>query len=50
MTVLLCYYLYFQNTELQVSSYDIVDSRIPKEFNEYKIVKYQIFIILNRIN
>jgi len=43
MVALLCYYLYFQNTELQVSGYDIVDSRIPKEFNEYKIVQVSDF-------
>jgi len=43
IVVLLSYYLYFQNTELQVSSYDIVDNRIPKEFNEYKIVQVSDF-------
>lgn len=41
--ILLGYYLYFQNTELQVSSYDIVDSRIPKKFNKYKIVQVSDF-------
>lgn len=43
IVVLLSYYLYFQNTELQVSSYDIVDSKIPKEFNEYKIIQISDF-------
>ncbi len=43
VTVLLCYYLYFQNTELIVSRYDIINSRIPKEFNEYKIVQVSDF-------
>lgn len=38
ITGLLCYYLYFQNTELQVSSYDIVDDNIPIAFNNYKII------------
>lgn len=43
IVLLFCYYLYFQNTELQVSNYNIVDSRIPEEFNEYKIVQVSDF-------
>lgn len=41
--VLLGFYLYFQNTQLQVSNYEIVDDRLPKEFNEYKIVQVSDF-------
>lgn len=40
---LFCFYLYFQNTKLQVSNYDIVDSRIPHEFYEFKIIQISDF-------
>lgn len=40
---LFCFYLYFQNTKLQISNYDIVDSRIPREFNEFKIIQISDF-------
>lgn len=43
VVLLLCYYLYFENTELQVSNYNIVNSKIPDEFNDFKIVQISDF-------
>lgn len=43
VVILLGFYLYFQNNVLQVSSYNIVDSRIPKVFNDYKIIQISDF-------
>lgn len=36
---LLVLYLYFENIFLEVSNYDIVSDKIPKEFNNFKIVQ-----------
>ena len=36
--LLLGFYLYFQNNVLQVSTYNIANSMIPKRFNVYKII------------
>jgi len=36
---LLVLYLYFENIFLGVSNYDIVSDKIPKEFNNFKIIQ-----------
>lgn len=36
--VLIGLYLHFENTKLQISNYSIINSNIPIEFNNYKIV------------
>ena len=36
---LLVLYLYFENVFLEVSNYEIVSDKIPKEFNNFKIVQ-----------
>lgn len=36
-------YLYFENTTIQVSNYDIVNSAIPKEFENFKIIQISDF-------
>lgn len=42
--LLLCgFYLYFQNTALQVTKFFIVDSKIPKSFNNYRIIQLSDF-------
>ena len=41
--LLLGFYLNFENTTLQVTNYDISDSKIPKEFNNYKIIQISDF-------
>ncbi len=40
---LLSYYLYYENNKLQTNNYLIVNERIPKEFNNYKIVQISDF-------
>lgn len=37
------FYLYFQNTALQVTKFFIVDSKIPKSFNNYRIIQLSDF-------
>ena len=37
------FYLYFQNTALQVTKFLIVDSKIPKNFNNYRIIQLSDF-------
>jgi len=37
------FYLYFQNTALQVTKFLIVDSKIPKSFNNYRIIQISDF-------
>ncbi|MBQ8902442.1 MAG: metallophosphoesterase [Bacilli bacterium] len=37
------FYLYFQNTALQVTKFLIVDSKIPKSFNNYRIIQLSDF-------
>ena len=32
-------YLYLENTSLEISYYDIVSDKIPKEFNNFKIIQ-----------
>ena len=41
--LLLGFYLYFQNNVLQVSTYNIANSMIPKRFNGYKIIQISDF-------
>lgn len=41
--ILIIYYLHSQNTELQISNYNIVDNKIPKKFNKYKIAQISDF-------
>ena len=41
--LLLGFYLNFENTTLQVTNYDISDSKIPEEFNNYKIIQISDF-------
>lgn len=42
--LLLCgFYLEFENTTLQVTNYDISDSKIPEDFNNYKIIQVSDF-------
>lgn len=36
-------YLYYENTKLQVSNYQIVNKNIPKYFNNYKIIQISDF-------
>lgn len=36
---LLVLYLYFENVFLEVSNYDIVSDKLPKEFNNFKIIQ-----------
>ena len=40
---LISYYLYYENNMLQVSNYVITSDKIPKEFNNYKIVQISDF-------
>ena len=40
---LISYYLYYENNMLQVSNYVITNNKIPKEFNNYKIVQISDF-------
>ena len=40
---LCCFYLYFGNIALQISNYDILDTRIPTEFNNFKIIQISDF-------
>lgn len=40
---LLSFYLYYENNKLQVSNYEIINKRIPSEFNNYKIVQISDF-------
>ena len=37
------FYFYFENTKLQISSYDIFDNKIPTEFNDFKIIQISDF-------
>lgn len=37
------FYLYFQNTALQVTKFFIVDSKMPKSFNNYRIIQLSDF-------
>lgn len=41
--LLLGFYLNFENITLQVTNYDISDSKIPEEFNNYKIIQISDF-------
>lgn len=41
--LLLGFYLNFENTTLQVTNYDISDSKIPEEFNNYRIIQISDF-------
>ena len=43
LIVLFCFYLYYQNTNLKVSSYEIVYGEIPKSFDNYKIIQVSDF-------
>lgn len=40
---LISYYLYYENNTLQISNYVITNNKIPKEFNNYKIVQISDF-------
>lgn len=41
--VLMIFYLYFENTNLSISNHSIVNSKIPNEFNNYKIAQISDF-------
>lgn len=41
--ILCAFYFHFENTALQVSVYLIEDSRIPKDFNGFKIIQISDF-------
>ncbi len=41
--VLCSFYLHYENTKLQVSKYNIKNSKIPSDFNNYKIVQVSDF-------
>lgn len=41
--VLSSLYLYYENTKLQVSNYNIINQNIPVDFNNYKIVQISDF-------
>lgn len=43
MIVLSSLYLYYENTKLQVSNYNIINHNIPIDFNNYKIVQISDF-------
>ncbi len=43
LTVLSSLYLYYENTKLQVSNYNIINHNIPVDFNNYKIVQISDF-------
>lgn len=43
LLVLCSLYLYYENTKLQVSNYNIVNDKIPSNFNNYKIVQISDF-------
>ena len=36
---LIVFYLYYENTFLEVTNYNIVNDKIPDEFNDYKIIQ-----------
>lgn len=39
MSCLLLIYFYYENTTLQITNYSISSSKIPNEFNDYKIIQ-----------
>lgn len=42
--IILCvFYLYYENTKLQVSNYNIISNNIPVDFNNYKILQISDF-------
>lgn len=41
--LLLGFYLNFENTSLQVAHYDILDNKIPEDFNNYRIIQVSDF-------
>lgn len=41
--LLLGFYFNFENTALQVTDYDVTDSKIPEDFNNYRIVQVSDF-------
>lgn len=43
MMLLFGFYLYFQNTVLEVTKHEILDSKIPENFNNYKIIQISDF-------
>lgn len=43
LTFALAYYLYYQNTTLQISKFSIKSNKIPEEFNKYKIAQISDF-------
>ena len=45
----MCLYLHYENTKLQVSNYNIVNDKIPNDFNNYKIFVIQKIIIYKLI-
>lgn len=43
LVILSTLYLYYENTKLQVSTYNIINQNIPVDFNNYKIVQISDF-------
>jgi len=43
LLILLLLYLNIENTKLQVSNYDIYNTKIPNEFNDFKIIQISDF-------
>lgn len=38
ISILVFLYLYYENNCLQISEYNIIDNKIPDNFNNYKII------------
>lgn len=43
LVILLIVYLNYENSSLQISNYEIMSNKIPKEFNNYKIIQVSDF-------
>lgn len=39
LAVWLIFYLYYENTFLKITNYNIVNAKIPKDFHNYKIIQ-----------
>ncbi len=43
LLIVFSYYLYYENTELEVTTYNITDNNIPDNFDNYKIIQISDF-------